>query len=85
MQQGLPVFVSEWGTSDASGSGGVYLDEAKTWIDFMNQNNISWANWSLCDKSESSAAIKPGADVSKGIADDDLSESGKFVFSHFSD
>lgn len=85
MQQGLPVFVSEWGTSDASGSGGVYLDEAQRWIDFMNQNNISWANWSLCDKNESSAAIKPGANVSKGIADGDLSESGKFVFSHFGD
>jgi len=83
MRQGLPVFVSEWGTSDASGNGGVYLDEAQRWIDFMNENRISWANWSLCDKGESSAAIRPGADVSGGIGDGDLSESGKFVFAHF--
>jgi len=83
MRQGLPVFVSEWGASDASGSGGVYPDEAQKWIDFMNENKISWANWSLCDKNESSAAIRPGADVSGGIKDGDLSESGKFVFSQF--
>lgn len=83
VRQGLPVFVSEWGTSDASGGGGVYLDEARRWMDFMNENKISWANWSLCDKNESSAALAPGADVSGGIGDEDLSESGKFVFSHF--
>jgi len=85
VRQGLPVFVSEWGTSDASGNGGVYLEEAQRWMDFMNQNRISWANWSLCDKNESSAAVKPGADVSGGIEDGDLSESGRFVFSHFED
>ena len=79
----LPVFVSEWGTSAADGNGGVYLDEAQIWIDFMNENNISWANWSLCDKNESSAALKSGADISDGISENELSQSGLFVFSKF--
>ncbi len=79
----LPVFVTEWGTSAADGNGGVYLDEAQKWIDFMKERNISWANWSLCDKSESSAALKSGAAVSDGISGDELSESGKFVFKNF--
>lgn len=79
----LPVFVSEWGASAADGNGGVYLDEAQKWIDFMNERGISWANWSLCDKNETSAALVPGADVSDGISDDELTESGKFVFGNF--
>jgi aryl-phospho-beta-D-glucosidase BglC (GH1 family) len=81
--KGIPVFVSEWGMSDASGSGGIYSEESQKWLDFMSENNISWANWSLCDKNESSAAVQNGADISDGISYDELSESGKFVFSHF--
>lgn len=74
----IPIFVSEWGTSDASGNGGVYLEEAKKWIDFMKENNISWANWSLCDKNESSALFISNAPTNK-IDESYLSESGKFV------
>ncbi len=80
---GLPVFVSEWGTSAADGSGGVYLDEAQKWIDFMNENGISRVNWSLCDKNETSAAVISGADISDGISYDELTESGRFVFERF--
>lgn len=80
---GLPVFVSEWGTSAADGNGGVYLEEAQKWIDFMSERGISWANWSLCDKNESSAALTGGANVSDGISEDELTESGKFVFGNF--
>ena len=80
---GLPVFVSEWGTSAADGNGGVYLDEAKRWIDFMNERGISWANWSMCDKNESSAALVSGANVNDGISENELTDSGKFVFGNF--
>lgn len=74
----IPIFVTEWGTSDASGDNGVYLDEARKWIDFMNENNISWTNWSLSDKNESSALLLPNSDKFQ-IKDENLSESGKFV------
>lgn len=80
---GLPVFVTEWGTSAADGNGGVYLEEAQRWIDFMNERGISWANWSLCDKNESSAALKSGANAEDGISEEELSDSGKFVFGNF--
>ncbi len=80
---GLPLFVSEWGVSDASGSGGVYLSEAEVWLEFLEKNGISWINWSLCDKGESSAALRPGASGDGGWKSGDLSESGKFVFSKF--
>ena len=73
----IPIFVSEFGVSDSSGNGGVYLDEAKEWIKFLDENDISYINWSLTDKNESSALLKPG---SNGVINDNnLSESGKFV------
>ena len=72
----IPIFVSEWGVSDASGNGGVYLDEAQKWVEFMKENNLTWANWSLADKDESSAFLKPNLKI---INEDNLSESGKFV------
>lgn len=82
-KKGIAVFVSEWGTSRADGSGGVFLKESGEWLDFLQKRNISWANWSLCDKNETSAALKPGASPNGGWKQSDLSESGKFVFSRF--
>ncbi len=74
----IPIFVSEWGISDATGTGGVFIDEANRWMDFMDQYNISWANWSLSNKDESSALLLPGAPINT-LDDMFLSESGKFV------
>ena len=82
-KQGLPVFISEWGTSRADGGNGVYLEQSAVWLDFLAERGISWCNWSLCDKSESSAALVPGAPANRAWTDADLSESGKFVFSRF--
>lgn len=74
----IPIFVSEWGTSAADGNGGIYLDEALKWTNYMMENNISWANWSLSDKEESSALLKSGTPANN-INDNYLTESGKFV------
>lgn len=83
LSKGLPVFVSEWGVSKADGSGGVFLKEAEAWLDFLDKRGISWANWSLSDMDETSAALKPGVSPDGGWNENDLSESGRFVFSRF--
>lgn len=57
MDRGAAVFSSEWGTSEASGTGGPFLREAEAWLDFLDRHHIGWINWSLCDKSETSAAL----------------------------
>lgn len=83
MAAGVPVFVSEWGMSDASGGGGVYKAEAKRWMRFLKKNRISWCAWSLCDKNESSAVLKPGTNAQDGIGKSELSKAGKYVFGQF--
>jgi len=57
LDSGAAVFCSEWGTTDHTGSGKLYLPEAETWLAFLDRHQISWTNWSLCDKSEASAAL----------------------------
>lgn len=82
LSKGAPIFISEWGTSAADGNGGVFLSQAQEWLVFLNERGISWANWSLCDKGESSAALKSGTSPD-GWTENELTESGRFVFSNF--
>ncbi len=59
LEHGVALFSTEWGTSEASGNNGPFLDEADQWLEFLNENNISWVNWSLTNKKETSAAFTP--------------------------
>ncbi|MFO0592994.1 MAG: cellulase family glycosylhydrolase [Polyangiaceae bacterium] len=77
--KGLALFVTEWGTCDASGNGGLDLNESQTWITFLNQNGISHANWSLFDKQETASALYPGSSTTGGWPDSSLTDSGKFA------
>ena len=83
LQKGVPVFVSEFGVSIYDGGGGedrnVYFKEADRWMEWMDANSISWANWSLCDKNESSAALVPGAVKNGNWEAGDLSASGQYI------
>ena len=79
MNKGLALFVTEWGTCDASGNGGLDLNESQTWLNFLDQNGISWANWSLFDKPEAASALKPGASTTGGWPASALSASGSWV------
>ena len=54
-------------------------DSSDTWISFLEENGISWVNWSLCDKDESSAILKNGAPTDGTMADTWLSKSGAYV------
>jgi aryl-phospho-beta-D-glucosidase BglC (GH1 family) len=83
LSKGAPVFVSEWGVSEADGNGGVYKKEAEIWLDYLDKHLISWANWSLGNRNETSAALKPSALPDGNWSEEDISESGKIVFGKF--
>lgn len=61
MQNGCAIFVTECGTSSASGDGSYSPDAMRQWVSWMNQHEISWCNWSFADKTEVASALNPGA------------------------
>lgn len=79
MKKGLALVVTEWGTCDASGNGGFNEAESEKWMQFLDANKLSWANWSLFDKKETASALKPGRSPKGPWTNDDLTPSGLFV------
>ena len=81
MSVGLPIFVTEWGATNANGgtTGTLCLDEAQLWHDWMNQNKISWTAWKFDDCTDLSCYFKVGAPVDGGWTDDQLNGHGPFV------
>jgi len=79
MDLGAALFVTEWGTVEASGDGAVDRESTEAWLEFMRENHISHLNWSVADKVEGAAVLKPGASGKGGWKDSELTESGKYV------
>jgi endoglucanase len=77
--KGLPVMVSEFGTCDASGTGGNNLTETESWLKLLDKNKIGYINWNISDKNESAACFKPGTSASGGWKESDFSEGAGFV------
>jgi endoglucanase len=68
LAKGLPLFVTEWGATNADGgtpkNPALCLEEAQAWHDFMNTNKISWAAWKWDECVDKSCFFNPTADVS---------------------
>lgn len=79
MNEGLPLFVTEWGTCDASGAGKVDVDSTAEWMAFMRDWQLSHCNWAIYDKAETAAIIVPGASIHAGWSDHDLTDSGRLA------
>ena len=81
---GLPVFVSEFGICDASGNGNIDEAEANRWIETMDALGISYVNWNLSNKNESSALLASSSTRTSGFTAEDLSTSGRWVYAMLS-
>jgi len=62
----LPIFCTEWGLSEASGTGTLDQNNANAFMSIFDGNNtggqkISWCGWSWCDKNETSAYLQSGS------------------------
>jgi|GEM_PF-1528715 len=76
----IPLFISEWGTSNADGNGGPFTASSDTWLSWADQNKLSWCNWSVHNLSESSAALTGSASpTGNWNPTSDLSASGQYV------
>ena len=81
--KGMPVFITEFGTCDASGNGGFNATESESWFALIKKYNISHMNWSLCNKGETASVILESCSKTSGWAESDLTESGKLIRNHF--
>jgi endoglucanase len=66
MNNGIALFVTEWGTVNANGDGGVNYGETDAWVSFMRNHGIHHANWAINDKQEGASALHPGASPGGG-------------------
>lgn len=76
LANGIPLFVTEWGSVNADGNGGVAAGETRRWMQFLARNNISHLNWAVNDKSEGASIIKPGTSTNGNWSSNDLTASG---------
>ena len=80
LDAGLAVFCTEWGTSEASGDKGPYIDFSIIWMDFLAERKISWCAWSLAQKNEVSSAFTASVTSHPQGAwpDQQVTDSGRF-------
>ena len=79
INKGLPIFVSEFSICDASGNGWNDINSGNEWMKLLDQYNISFVGWSLCNKDEKASILSPRCGTTGGWSDNDLSESGRFL------
>lgn len=76
LKKGIPIFISECAGMEASGNGAINDEEWHKWIEWAEQNKISWIAWSVSDKNETCSVLLPSADSNGNWAEKDLKESG---------
>lgn len=79
LQKGLPLFVSECGSMEASGDGPINYEEWEAWLAWMDTHRISWAAWSVSDKVETCSMLVPGAAAEGPWKEEEIKEWGKAV------
>ncbi len=80
LDEGLQIFVTEYGICDASGNGALDIDQADQWVETMDQYGVSYVAWNISNKDESSAIFKSSCGKTSGFTADDLSDSGKWLY-----
>ncbi len=80
VENNIPVIVTEFGTA-VTGWGtqdGLLLENSNIIANYMEENNISWCNWSMTDHYEGLALVKYNQ-WDNSLNDNILSESGKYI------
>ncbi|MGZ3823143.1 MAG: glycoside hydrolase family 5 protein [Mucilaginibacter sp.] len=79
LKAGIPLMITEWGVGESTGNGKFDMKENKVWLDWVETNHLSWANWNLTDKKETTAFLMPGAPDTGGWTDEQLTPAGLYI------
>lgn len=77
--KGLPLLVTEWGVGEANGDGVFDLEKTDRWMEWMEKHQLSWVNWNLTDKAETTAILVPGASIKGNWNPEALTAAGKYA------
>ena len=78
-RQGLPIFVSEFGITAASGDHPRDLDSAGAWIDLLEREKISYCMWAFSKVPEACSAIRSTVPKYSGFEEEDYTETGLWL------
>lgn len=78
LDNGVALFVTEFGTVEADGDGDVATSSTNEWIDWLDDRLISYANWAVNDKDEGASIFFPGTPAS-GWVNADVTPSGRLI------
>lgn len=76
LEKGLPVFVTEYSICDASGNGALDYEEAEKWANFIDEKDLSYVQWNLANRDETSSMIRVECEKVSGWENADLTDSG---------
>lgn len=79
LRMGTALMVTEWGTCREDGNGPLDRSEVRRWWHFLEKNQISYLNWSVSSRNETSAILRPDIRAQAAWHHKDISESGHLV------
>lgn len=79
LSKNAPVFLDEYSICDASGDGEINEEEALKWEKLADDNMLSYAQWNLSNRAESSAMVKSECVKVSDWEDEDLTYTGKWM------
>ncbi|RFM32479.1 cellulase family glycosylhydrolase [Chitinophaga silvisoli] len=75
----LPIFVTEFGTQEATGDGPNDLTMSQRYLDLCKNKKISWTNWNFSDNPYSGAVWNSGTCSGNTWTTSQLKEAGVFI------
>ncbi|MDB5130029.1 MAG: endoglucanase, partial [Mucilaginibacter sp.] len=63
----------------ANGDGKFDRAKNKKWMDWVEKNQLSWVNWNITDKKETTAILQPGAPAQGGWTANQLTPAGLYI------
>lgn len=75
----LPLFITEWGVGEANGDGVFDMEKTEAWLKWAEDNQLSWVNWNITDKKETTALLQPGANVKGNWTLAELTPAGAYI------
>lgn len=83
VKKGLPILVTEFGISEASGNGKVSISQGNRWMRLLNKYKIGRVCWNLSNKAENSALLKNSCGRVSGWKSSDFTKQGRWLWKQY--